>query len=194
MSVIITLVGTDGSFCIEWRCGSGPAGIFPFRLSRQSIAVGTSIPCDVAVIDGINRRQPFFFASDVYKRQTLEYEKFYLVNAYSPNAKEKLARIDYRMEWEDALREYLLGLDEKKPVIYCGDLNVAHEEIDLKNPKTNRGNAGFSDQERAKMTQLLESGFIDVFRDKYPETTGRYTCLLYTSFLKDPTPYEPSYD
>ncbi|MBC8585213.1 exodeoxyribonuclease III [Youxingia wuxianensis] len=110
---------------------------------------------------------------------TLEYEKFYLVNAYSPNAKEKLARIDYRMEWEDALREYLLGLDEKKPVIYCGDLNVAHEEIDLKNPKTNRGNAGFSDQERAKMTQLLESGFIDVFRDKYPETTGRYTWWSY---------------
>ncbi|MBQ5755297.1 MAG: exodeoxyribonuclease III [Oscillospiraceae bacterium] len=100
---------------------------------------------------------------------TLEYPGFYLVNAYVPNSQDGLKRLDYRMEWEDALREYLLALDKEKPVVYCGDLNVAHEEIDLKNPKTNRMNAGFSDQERAKMTQLLASGFTDTFRALYPE-------------------------
>ncbi len=100
---------------------------------------------------------------------TLEYPDFYLVNAYVPNSQEGLKRLEYRMGWEDALRGYLQGLDQKKPVIYCGDLNVAHEEIDLKNPKSNRGNAGFSDQEREKLTQLLASGFTDVFRALYPE-------------------------
>ena len=100
---------------------------------------------------------------------TLEYENFYLVNVYTPNAQRELARIDYRMEWEDALREYLIELDRKKPVIYCGDLNVAHEEIDLKNPKTNHGSAGFSDEERGKFTDLLASGFKDSFRTLYPE-------------------------
>ena len=100
---------------------------------------------------------------------TLEYLDFYLVNAYVPNSQEGLKRLEYRMGWEDALRGYLQGLDQKKPVIYCGDLNVAHEEIDLKNPKSNRGNAGFSDQEREKLTQLLASGFTDVFRALYPE-------------------------
>ena len=100
---------------------------------------------------------------------TLEYPDFYLVNAYVPNSQEGLKRLEYRMGWEDALRGYLQGLDQKKPVIYCGDLNVAHEEIDLKNPKSNRGNAGFSDQERDKMTRLLASGFTDVFRALYPE-------------------------
>ena len=100
---------------------------------------------------------------------TLEYENFYLVNVYTPNAQRELARIDYRMEWEDALREYLMELDKKKPVIYCGDLNVAHEEIDLKNPKSNRGSAGFSDEERGKFTDLLASGFKDSFRTLYPE-------------------------
>ena len=100
---------------------------------------------------------------------TLEYPDFYLVNAYVPNSQEGLKRLEYRMGWEDALRRYLQGLDQKKPVIYCGDLNVAHEEIDLKNPKSNRGNAGFSDQEREKLTQLLASGFTDVFRALYPE-------------------------
>ena len=100
---------------------------------------------------------------------TLEDPDFYLVNAYVPNSQEGLKRLEYRMGWEDALRGYLQGLDQKKPVIYCGDLNVAHEEIDLKNPKSNRGNAGFSDQEREKLTQLLASGFTDVFRALYPE-------------------------
>ena len=100
---------------------------------------------------------------------TLEYPDFYLVNAYVPNSQEGLKRLEYRMGWEDDLRGYLQGLDQKKPVIYCGDLNVAHEEIDLKNPKSNRGNAGFSDQEREKLTQLLASGFTDVFRALYPE-------------------------
>ena len=95
---------------------------------------------------------------------TLEYENFYLVCCYTPNAQNELKRLDYRMEWEDDLRDYLMSLDKTKPVIYCGDLNVAHQEIDLKNPKTNRGNAGFSDQEREKMTALLSSGFTDTFR------------------------------
>ena len=100
---------------------------------------------------------------------TLEYEEFYLLNVYTPNAQRELARLDYRMTWEDALRAYIKTLDEKKPVIYCGDLNVAHEEIDLKNPKTNHKSAGFSDEERAKFTELLASGFRDSFRALYPE-------------------------
>ena len=110
---------------------------------------------------------------------TLEYPDFWLVNCYTPNAQDGLARIDYRMEWEDDLREYLLSLDKAKPVIYCGDLNVAHEEIDLKNPKTNQGNAGFSDQEREKMTVLLSSGFVDTFRLLYPDATGAYSWWSY---------------
>jgi exodeoxyribonuclease-3 len=110
---------------------------------------------------------------------TLEYEEFYLVCCYTPNAQQGLARIDYRMSWEDALRAYLKGLDEKKPVIYCGDLNVAHQEIDLKNPKSNRGNAGFSDEERGKFTQLLEEGFTDSFRYLYPDATGIYSWWSY---------------
>lgn len=100
---------------------------------------------------------------------TLEYENFYLLCVYTPNSKRELARLDYRMEWEDDLREYIKSLDTTKPVIYCGDLNVAHEEIDLKNPKTNHQNAGFSDEERGKFTELLNSGFKDTFRTLYPE-------------------------
>ncbi|HJH62342.1 MAG TPA: exodeoxyribonuclease III [Firmicutes bacterium] len=110
---------------------------------------------------------------------TLEYPGFWLVNCYTPNAQEGLARIDYRMAWEDDLRQYLISLDKTKPVVYCGDLNVAHEEIDLKNPKTNRGNAGFSDQERGKLTQLLEAGFVDSFRLLYPDRTGAYSWWSY---------------
>ena len=101
---------------------------------------------------------------------TLEYPEFYLVCCYVPNAKDGLLRIDYRCEFEDAMRGYLSALDSVKPVIYCGDLNVAHNEIDLKNPKTNRGNAGFSDEERGKMTELLGAGFTDTFRYLYPDT------------------------
>ncbi len=100
---------------------------------------------------------------------TLEYEDFYLLCVYTPNAQRELARLDYRMAWEDALRDYIKRLDAKKPVIYCGDLNVAHEEIDLKNPKTNHQSAGFSDEERAKFSQLLGEGFADTFRALYPD-------------------------
>ncbi len=109
----------------------------------------------------------------------LEYEKFYLVNVYVPNAQDQLKRIDYRMEWEDDFREFVLELDQKKPVIICGDMNVAKEEIDLKNPKSNRGNAGFSDQEREKMRALQAAGFVDSFRYLYPDATGVYSWWSY---------------
>ncbi len=110
---------------------------------------------------------------------TLEFEEFYLVTVYTPNSKEQLARLDYRMDWEKAFRSYVLKLDKKKPVIICGDLNVAHQEIDLKNPAANRKNAGFSDEEREKMTELLESGFVDTYRYLYPDVTGVYTWWSY---------------
>ena len=110
---------------------------------------------------------------------TAEYEKFYLVTCYTPNSQRELARLEYRMEWEVAFREYLLALDAKKPVILCGDLNVAHQEIDLKNPKTNRKNAGFSDEEREKMTELLAAGFTDTFRYLYPDTVDAYSWWSY---------------
>lgn len=100
---------------------------------------------------------------------TLEMDDFFLVTVYTPNSQDELRRLDYRMTWDDAFRQYLLQLDAKKPVIVCGDMNVAHQEIDLKNPKTNHRNAGFTDEERAQMTQLLDSGFTDTFRYKYPE-------------------------
>ena len=110
---------------------------------------------------------------------TLEYDTFYLVTCYTPNSQNELARLSYRMEWEDAFRTYLLQLDRKKPVILCGDLNVAHTEIDLKNPKTNRKNAGFSDEEREKMTELLSAGFTDTFRYFYPDAEGIYSWWSY---------------
>ena len=100
---------------------------------------------------------------------TLEYDNFYLLNVYTPNSQRELTRLDYRMNWEDALRNYMMELDKVKPVIYCGDLNVAHEEIDLKNPKTNHFSAGFTDEERGKFTELLASGFSDTFRSLYPD-------------------------
>ncbi len=108
-----------------------------------------------------------------------EYDKFFLVNLYVPNAQRELARIDYRMQWEDDLRAFLSELDKKKPIILCGDLNVAHKEIDLKNPKTNVGNAGFSDEERGKFGELLESGFTDSFRYLYPDLKDAYTWWSY---------------
>lgn len=110
---------------------------------------------------------------------TLEYDNFYLVTCYTPNSQNELKRLPYRMQWEDDFREYLKTLDAKKPVILCGDLNVAHNEIDLKNPKTNRKNAGFSDEERAKMTDLLSSGFTDTFRYFYPDAEGIYSWWSY---------------
>ena len=123
------------------------------------------------------------FGEDIHRHEgrviTAEYPAFYLVCCYTPNAQEGLKRIAYRMRWEDDFRAYLLELDEKKPVVLCGDLNVAHEEIDLKNPGPNRGNAGFSDQERGKMTELLEAGFVDTFRYLYPDRTGAYSWWSY---------------
>ena len=110
---------------------------------------------------------------------TAEYKKFYLVNCYTPNSKRELERLDYRQIWEDELRKYLNNLNKSKPVIYCGDLNVAHEEIDLKNPKTNHNNAGFTDEEREKLTSLLNSGFTDSFRYLYPEEKDAYTWWSY---------------
>lgn len=110
---------------------------------------------------------------------TLEYADFYLVTCYTPNAQRELARIDHRMRWEDAFAEYLVALDKKKPVIICGDLNVAHQEIDLKNPSSNRGNAGFSDQERSCFSNLLAQGFTDTFRYLNPDATGAYTWWSY---------------
>ena len=110
---------------------------------------------------------------------TLEFEKFYHVTVYTPNSQQENARLDYRMTWDDAFRAYLQELDKKKPVIVCGDLNVAHTEIDLKNPSTNRRNAGFTDEERGKFTELLEAGFVDTFRHFYPDVTGAYSWWSY---------------
>ena len=110
---------------------------------------------------------------------TLEMQDFYLVNVYVPNSRDGLVRLDYRMEWEDAFRQYVKRLDEKKPVIICGDLNVAHKEIDLKNPKGNRRNAGFTDEERDKFTALLSEGFVDTYRYFYPDQEGVYSWWSY---------------
>jgi exodeoxyribonuclease-3 len=110
---------------------------------------------------------------------TLEYEDYYLITCYTPNSKSELARLPYRMQWEDDFRAYLQALDAKKPLILCGDLNVAHQEIDLKNPKTNRKNAGFTDEERQKMTELLQAGFTDTFRYFYPDATNIYSWWSY---------------
>ena len=110
---------------------------------------------------------------------TLEYENFYMVTVYTPNSQNELARLDYRMKWEDDFRAYLKKLEENKPVIVCGDMNVAHNEIDLKNPKTNRKNAGFTDEEREKMTVLLDDGFIDTFRYFYPDQENIYSWWSY---------------
>jgi exodeoxyribonuclease-3 len=116
---------------------------------------------------------------------TLEYENFYLVNVYTPNSQRDLARLPLRLQWEDELSDYLTQLDKKKPVIYCGDLNVAHEEIDLKNPKSNIGNSGFTIEERGKMSNLLSSGFVDSFRYLYPEQKDTYTWWSYMSKVRE---------
>ena len=116
---------------------------------------------------------------------TLEYEDFYMITVYTPNSQNELKRLDYRMTWEDEIRKYLLKLDKIKPVIYCGDLNVAHKEIDLKNPKTNRRNAGFTDEERGKMTELLEAGFTDTFRYLYPDKENAYSWWSYMAKARE---------
>ena len=133
------------------------------------------------------RKEPlsvtYDFGDDQHRHEgrviTAEYEDFYLVCCYTPNSNDGLARLDYRMQWETDIQDYLCTLDKVKPVVYCGDLNVAHEEIDLKNPKSNRMNPGFSDEERAKMTKLLSSGFADTFRRLHPDLTGAYSWWSY---------------
>ena len=140
--------------------------------------------CGTAIF---TRKEPlrvtYDFGDDQHRHEgrviTAEYEDFYLVCCYTPNSKDGLARLDYRMQWETDIQDYLCTLDKVKPVVYCGDLNVAHEEIDLKNPKSNRMNPGFSDEERAKMTQLLSSGFADTFRRLHPDLTGAYSWWSY---------------
>lgn len=116
---------------------------------------------------------------------TLEFEKFYMVNCYTPNSKRELERLEYRMKWENDFRKYLIKLSKRKEVILCGDLNVAHKEIDLKNPKQNRHNAGFTDEEREKMTELLKSNFIDSFRYKYPNNENEYTWWSYMGHARE---------
>ena len=116
---------------------------------------------------------------------TLEYKDFYLVNVYTPNSKRDFTRLDYRLIWEDAMIKHLIQLNEYKPVLFCGDLNVAHHEIDLKNPKPNIGNSGFTYEERGKMSALLEAGFIDSFRYFYPDQTGAYTWWSYMSKVRE---------
>lgn len=116
---------------------------------------------------------------------TLEFEKFYMINIYTPNSKRELERLEYRQIWEDEIRKYMLKLSENKPVIMCGDLNVAHKEIDLKNPKTNRHNAGFTDEERNKMTELLDAGFVDTFRFLYPDKENAYSWWSYMGHARE---------
>ena len=116
---------------------------------------------------------------------TLEFENFFMINIYTPNSKRELERLEYRKVWEDEIRKYLLNLNKKKPVIMCGDLNVAHNEIDLKNPKTNKGNAGFTDEERQKMTELLDAGFIDTFRYIYPDKADCYSWWSYMGHARE---------
>ena len=139
---------------------------------------GTAILTRVAPIN-----VTYHFGDDIHRHEgrviTAEFEDFYLVCCYTPNSQDGLKRLDYRMQWEDDFRAYLQELDQIKPVILCGDLNVAHQEIDLKNPKTNRKNAGFSDEERSKMTELLSAGFTDTYRYFYPDQTGVYSWWSY---------------
>ncbi|GIN40668.1 MULTISPECIES: exodeoxyribonuclease III [Heyndrickxia] len=116
---------------------------------------------------------------------TLEFDQFYLVNVYTPNSQRDLARLPFRLEWEERIKEHLISLDQEKPVVYCGDLNVAHQEIDLKNPKSNKGNSGFTDEEREKMSTLLNTGFTDSFRYFYPDKTDSYTWWSYMNKVRE---------
>lgn len=158
----LALEGYEQFWCSAEKKGYSGTAVFT-RIPPVSVAYGIGIP-------------EFDTEGRVI---TVEFEEFTLVNVYTPNAQRGLTRIDFRMQWEDAFRAYLLRLQESKPVVVCGDLNVAHNEIDLKNYKTNRGNAGFSDEERGKMTELLQSGLTDSFRYLYPEKTGCYTWWSY---------------
>ena len=172
-------------FCIqETKMQPGQADFAPAGYTEYIYSADKKGYSGTAVL---TRKEPlnvtYDFGDDEHRHEgrviTAEYEDFYLVCCYTPNSQDELRRLSYRMEWEDALRQYLCELDTIKPVVYCGDLNVAHEEIDLKNPKTNHFNPGFSDEERGKMTQLLSSGFLDSFRTLYPDKTDAYSWWSY---------------
>jgi len=178
-------------FCIqETKMQPGQADIRPegyvqyWNSAQKKGYSGTAV---------FSRTEPLEVSYDIGREEhtgegraiTLEFARFYLVNVYVPNSQEALARLAYRMSWEDAFRGYVKELDKKKPVVICGDMNVAHSEIDLKHPKTNRHNAGFSDEERAKMTELLKSGFVDSFRHLYPDKTDAYTWWSYLRHARD---------
>ena len=149
-----------------------------FNSAEKKGYSGTAVLTRVPPLSVVND-----FGDDIHRHEgrviTAEFPEFYLVCCYTPNSQDGLRRLPYRMQWEDDFRAYLLSLDAKKPVVLCGDLNVAHEEIDLKNPKTNRKNAGFSDEERTKMTELLAAGFTDTFRYFHPDTAGVYSWWSY---------------
>ena len=155
-----------------------------FNSAKRKGYSGTAIFCKITP-----KKVTFGIGKEEHDQEgrviTLEFDDFFLVNCYTPNSGRELARLEYRMEWEDAFRNYLKSLDKKKPVIICGDLNVAHEEIDLKNPKTNRNNAGFTDNEREKMTNLLDSGFTDTFRMLYPQKENAYTWWSYMGHARE---------
>ena len=155
-----------------------PAYELFFNSAEKKGYSGTAVLTRVPPLSVVND-----FGDDIHRHEgrviTAEFPEFYLVCCYTPNSQDGLRRLPYRMQWEDDFRAYLLSLDAKKPVVLCGDLNVAHEEIDLKNPKTNRKNAGFSDEERAKMTELLAAGFTDTFRYFHPDTAGVYSWWSY---------------
>jgi exodeoxyribonuclease-3 len=160
--ISLELPGYEQYWCYAEKKGYSGTAIFTKHMP-QSVSYGLGVP----ELDTEGRLI------------TLEYPQFYLVTCYTPNAQRGLARIEHRLKWEDAFCEYLTKLDSKKPVILCGDLNVAHQEIDLKNPASNRGNAGFSDEERTAFTQLLNAGFTDTFRHLYPDQTGAYSWWSY---------------
>jgi exodeoxyribonuclease-3 len=158
----LPLPGYEQYWCYAEKKGYSGTAIFA-KHTPMSVAYGLGIP----ELDTEGRLI------------TLEYPDFYLLTCYTPNAQRELARIDHRLKWEEAFRQYMAALDEKKPVILCGDLNVAHKEIDLKNPASNRGSAGFSDEERAAFSALLDAGFTDSFRHLNPDATGCYTWWSY---------------
>ncbi|MBQ5564413.1 MAG: exodeoxyribonuclease III, partial [Clostridia bacterium] len=150
-----------------------------FNSAEKKGYSGTAVFTKLEPLSVVNNGMEMEEHSHEGRMITIDMGNFYLVNSYTPNSKDGLLRIDYRMKWEDDIREYLMKLDKEKPVIYCGDLNVAHNEIDLKNPKANRNNPGFSDKEREKISTLLDSGFVDTFRYLYPDVTGKYSWWSY---------------
>lgn len=167
---------------IELELGEGYLDYWSYAEKKgySGTAVFTRI-APLSVQYGMSEEDP-----DVEGRMiTLEFESFYLVNVYTPNARRDLSRLTLRLEWEEQFREYITGLDQKKPVVICGDLNVAHQEIDLKNAKSNRGNSGFTDEEREKMTMLLEAGFVDTFRYFYPDQTDVYSWWSYMAKVRE---------